>query len=318
MADLLVLCNVTQEMRARLDGGFTYQLAKELDDVDGWLETQGAGVEYLLTDGHIGVPQNVLDGLPNLKAISSYGVGYDSIDTTITNARGLPVSHTPSVLDDEVATTALLLYLSVMRNFPAEIAQAKSGAWESEGGLGLSRSADNRKIGILGLGRIGKALSRKLEPFGSDICYTGRSKQDVPYRYFADLTEMAAEVDALICIAPGGAATHHLVNAEVLRALGPEGVLVNVGRGSVVDEAALIAALAAGEVGGAGLDVFENEPRIPQALREDPNVVVTPHIGSATVETRRAMGDLSIDNLLEFKAKGQMITPVPECAHLFE
>ncbi|WP_270725952.1 2-hydroxyacid dehydrogenase [Shimia sp. Alg240-R146] len=318
MTDLLVLCSVTDDMRARLDAGFTYQLAKDLDDVDAWLETQGAEVKYLLTDGHIGVPQNVLTGLPNLKAISSYGVGYDSIDTSITNARGLPVSHTPSVLDDEVATTALLLYLSVMRNFPAEIAQARSGAWEAEGGLGLSRSADNRKIGILGLGRIGKALARKLEPFGTDICYTGRSKQDVPYTYFADLSEMASEVDALICIAPGGAATHHLVNAAVLRALGPQGVLVNVGRGSVVDESALMAALAAGDVGGAGLDVFENEPHIPQGLRDAPNVVVTPHIGSATVETRRAMGDLSIDNLLEMKAKGRMITPVPECAHLFE
>ncbi|TCL01151.1 lactate dehydrogenase-like 2-hydroxyacid dehydrogenase [Shimia isoporae] len=318
MADLLVLCNVTDEMRTRLDGGFEYQLAKDLEDVDAWMETQGAAVEYLLTDGHLGVPQNILAGLPNLKAISSYGVGYDSIDTTVTNARGLPVSHTPSVLDDEVATTALLLYLSVMRNFPAEVAHAASGAWERDGGLGLSRSADNRKIGILGLGRIGKAFARKMEPFNADICYTGRSRQDVPYRYFADLAEMAAEVDALVCIAPGGPATHHLVNSEVLRALGPEGVLVNVGRGSVVNEVALVAALDAGEVGGAGLDVFENEPHIPQALRQNPNVVVTPHIGSATVETRRAMGDLSIDNLLEFKARGRMITPVPECSHLFE
>lgn len=318
MADLLVICSITPEMRAALDSNFDLVLASEMDDLESWLSRHGPEISYVLTDGHLGVPQNILASAPNVKAISSYGVGYDSIDTKLTNAKGIPVSHTPSVLDDEVATTALLLYLSVLRNFVAQANHARAGLWESEGGLPLARSADNRKIGILGLGRIGKALAQKLEPFKADISYCGRSKQDVPYTFYADLKQMAKAVDTLICIAPGGASTHHIVNGDVMAALGADGVLVNVGRGSVVDEAALIAALQSGALGAAGLDVFENEPHIPAELREMPNVVVTPHIGSATVETRRAMGQLSVDNLVEHKNSGKMLTPVPECAHLFE
>lgn len=317
MADLLVICSITDEMRLRLDAVFQPVLLSDLSDPMVWLETNGADIEYVLTDGHLGVSTDILSRLPNIKAVSSYGVGYDGIDTEETNARGIPVAHTPSVLDEEVATTALLLYLSVLRNFPAQVTHARAGHWESKGNLPLSRSADGRKIGILGLGRIGKALARKLEPFGAEISYCGRSKQDVPFTYHQDISEMASSVDALICVAPGGAATHHMVNAEVLKALGADGILVNVGRGSVVDEEALIDALGAGTIAGAGLDVFEYEPHIPEALRSMPNVVVTPHIGSATEETRRAMGNLSVDNLIKHKSTGTMITPVPECAHLF-
>ncbi|MFY0618976.1 2-hydroxyacid dehydrogenase [Shimia sp.] len=317
MADLMVLCSTTPEMQLRLSGAFDVVYEHDLPDVPTWLDEHGEDIRYILTDGHLGLPSEVLSRVPNLKAVSSYGVGYDAIDTGKTNARGIPVSHTPSVLDEEVATTALLLYLSVMRGFVTQANHAKAGRWETQGGLPLTRSADGRKIGILGLGRIGKALARKLAPFGAEISYCGRSMQDNDYQYFASLTEMARHVDVLICIAPGGASTHHIVNADVMAALGANGVLINVGRGSIVDEIALASALNSGTLGGAGLDVFENEPYIPKTLREMPNVVVTPHIGSATIETRRAMGALAVDNIVEHKASGKMHTPVPECIHLF-
>lgn len=312
MADLLVICPTTEEMRAQIADQFAPAYWRDLEDQDDWLHRHGAEVHYVLTDGHLGVPQALLNGLPNLRAISSYGVGYDAIDTDATTARGVPVSHTPNVLNDEVATTALMLFIATWRNLEAELSHARSGAWAKEGNLPLSRAADGQTVGILGLGRIGKALADKLQPFGTTVLYHGRSKQDVPYEFFPDLVEMAKVCDTLISIAPGGAATHHLINADVMTALGPDGCLINVGRGSVVDEVALIDALESGRLGRAGLDVFEDEPRIPEALRAMPNVLMTPHIGSATVETRRAMGELSIQNLIQHKSGNGLVTPVPE------
>jgi lactate dehydrogenase-like 2-hydroxyacid dehydrogenase len=193
---------------------------------------------------------------------------------------------------------------------------AHSGKWAKTGNLPLSRSVDNRTIGILGLGRIGMEITRKLAPFNPTILYHTRTKRDVEFTYYDDLTAMARDADVLISIAPGGASTHHLINAEVLEALGPEGVLINVGRGSVVDEVALITALETGKLGAAGLDVFEDEPNVPAALRAMSNVVLTPHVGSATVETRDAMAQLAVDNLLQHSKDGTVISPVPECAGL--
>lgn len=310
--ELLVLCSTTDHMRSRLSEAFAFANLRDQADELAWLSDHGASIRYVLTDGHIGVPADILERLPNLVLISSNGVGYDGIDTDAASRRGIPVCHTPNVLNEEVATTALLLFLACWRNFEAEMANARSGRWGTEGALDLSRTADNRTIGILGLGRIGKALARKLAPFNPDLHYCGRSKQDVPYRYHASLVEMAEACDTVISVAPGGPETQHLVNAEVIEAIGPEGVLINVGRGSVVDERALIRALQAEQLRGAGLDVFEDEPRIPDALRELPNVVLTPHVGSATVETRRAMGDLAIDNLIAHKAGEPLLSPVPE------
>jgi lactate dehydrogenase-like 2-hydroxyacid dehydrogenase len=179
--------------------------------------------------------------------------------------------------------------------------------------MALSRSADHRRVGILGLGRIGLALARKLEPFHADISYHNRTRRDVPYRYCLDLVKMAAESEVLFVVTPGGSETHSLVNREVIDALGPDGMLVNVSRGSVVDEPALVAALEEGRLGSAGLDVFADEPNVPAALFSMENVVLTPHIGSATEETRQAMGDLVVDNLLQHQADGRVISPVPEC-----
>ncbi len=316
MQPLFCVAPLTDVMRTDLSAEFEVRHTDDMADPLAWLAQNGAGVRYVLTDGHFGLRQDYLDRLPNLKLISSNGVGYDAIDTDAAVARGVLVTHTPDVLNAEVATTALMLLIACYRNFPAEVETARSGHWATRGNLPLARSVDNRTIGIIGLGRIGQTIADKLAPFNPTILYHGRSEKDVPYRFYPDLVEMARDADALIAITPGGAGTHHLVNADVMRALGPDGVLVNVGRGSVVDEAALVACLQGGELGAAGLDVFEAEPNIPEALRQMPNVVVTPHIGSATVETRAAMGKLAVDNLLQHVSQGSVISPVPEVSGL--
>ena len=312
-AGLLIIGDITTEMRDRLEGRLDLHDAHRIDDMAGFLGRAGAAIRYVLTDGHYGVPRDWMDAMSNLALISNYGVGYDAIDVDLSVARGILVTHTPQVLNDEVATTALMLMLASYRNLLASDAWVRAGRWVGEGHMKLSRSADNRRVGILGLGRIGMALARKLEPFHAEIAYHNRSPRDVPYRYFDDLAEMAAACEILFVVTPGGDDTRGIVDRRVLDALGPDGLLVNVSRGSVVDEAALVAALQDGRLGAAGLDVFADEPNVPDVLFGMPNVVLTPHIGSATVETRRAMGNLVIDNLLQHLADGRVISPVPEC-----
>ena len=316
MTGLLIIGDITSEMRDRLDGRLEVHDAHRIDDMASFLGGKGDTVRYVLTDGHYGVPGDWMDAMPHLALISNYGVGYDAIDVDLSVSRGILVTHTPQVLNDEVATTALMLMLASYRNLLASDAYVRAGRWPEEGHMRLSRSVDNRRVGILGLGRIGLALARKLEPFHAEIAYHNRTPRDVPYRYYDDLAEMAAACEVLFVVTPGGADTRGIVNRSVLDALGPEGLLVNVSRGSVVDEPALVAALQDGSLGAAGLDVFAEEPHVPEALFTMPNVVLTPHIGSATVETRRAMGNLVVDNLLQHLADGRVISPVPECRDL--
>ncbi len=274
------------------------------------------GSEFAAIATMRGVPDDVLARLPNLKVISCFGVGYDNIDAATAASRGILVAHTPDVLNDEVADTAIMLWLAVSKDLLPSERWARSGAWEAKGAYPLAHTVRGRNVGILGLGRIGQTIARMTEMFGAEVHYHCRSRKGVPYHYFDDLADMARQVDVLFVITPGGEGTRHLVNAEVLDALGPEGVLINVARGSVVDEAALVAALDGGRLGAAGLDVFEDEPRIPDALKKMENVVLLPHIGSATVETRQAMGDLVCDNLDAWLAEGRVVTPVPECLQL--
>lgn len=307
MTELLQIGGITDRMKDRLSTAFDI---RQLDDFD------AARITHVVTNGHDGVPPDLMAQLTNLKMISVYGVGYDAVDATAAAARGVVVTHTPNVLNNEVATTAVLLILACYRELVRDHEYVRSGGWETEGNAPLTRSADNQKVGILGLGRIGQAIADKLGPWSPEISYHTRSPKDVPYRYFDNLVDMAKHVDVLICITPGGPSTNKLVNAEVMRALGAGGTLINVSRGSVVDEAALIEALQSGALGWAGLDVFEDEPRVPQALRELPNVVLLPHAGSATVETRAAMGDLTVDNLLQHLKDGSVLTAVPECKDL--
>lgn len=261
-----------------------------------------------------------LDRFPALEIIANFGVGYDTIDAETCAARGVMVTNTPDVLTEEVADTALGLMIMTVREFGAAERYVRAGRWAADGPYPLTRgSLIGRTLGIVGLGRIGKAIAARAEAFGLKIAYHGRSRQaDVTYDYHPIVEALAEACDILMLVAPGGAETRHMVNRRVLEALGPQGVLINVGRGSLVDEEALIAALANGTILSAGLDVFEDEPHVPQALLTMENVVVLPHVGSASVLTRDAMGALVADNLLSWFETGRPITPVAECAGLLK
>jgi len=260
----------------------------------------------------------VIDALPNLRIVSSFGVGYDHVDAAHAARRGVIVTHTPHVLDDEVADTAIGLLLNTLRELPRAEAWLRDGKWRSHGNYPLTpMTLRGRTIGIFGLGRIGLAVARRLEGFGVAIHYHNRSQRtDVTYPYHASLADLAAACDTLVSVAPGTPETRHAIDATILERLGPDGVLINVGRGSVVDETALANALHAGTIAAAGLDVFEDEPNVPQALLDAPNTSLLPHVASASVATRRAMGQLVIDNLAAWFADGAPLTPVPESAGL--
>ncbi|MBM7066827.1 2-hydroxyacid dehydrogenase [Actibacterium sp. 188UL27-1] len=315
--EMLLIGGATPRMMDRFAADFdkVHELSK-VDNRTTFLAEQGEGITAVATNGHDGVAPDIMKALPNLKIISGYGVGYDAIDTDTAVARGIVVTHTPNVLNDEVANTAVMMMLTLYREFLRDEAYVRAGRWHVEGNAPISRSPSNRTVGILGLGRIGETIANKLKAFDATIVYHSRNPKEVDYTYYGDLTKMAADVDVLIVITPGGSATNKLVNREVLNALGPDGTLINVSRGSVVDEAELVLALQEGRLGYAGLDVFEAEPKVPEALLTMPNVVLLPHVGSATVETRQAMGDLVCDNLTQFLKDGTTISPVPECAHL--
>ncbi|MFT4962026.1 MAG: lactate dehydrogenase-like 2-hydroxyacid dehydrogenase [Paracoccaceae bacterium] len=314
--NLLMIGNGTDRMMARLNADFTPHLLGEIDDLAAFLAKTGPSVEYVMTNGHAGLRADIMDNLPNLKVISSYGVGYDAIDTDACAARGIVVTHTPGVLNDEVANTAIMLWLAASRRLVQADNYLRAGRWLAEGAYPLTRSVQDRTVGILGLGRIGQAIADRLGVFNATIVYHSRTKKDIAYRYYDDLTAMAADCDVLICITPGGEETRGIVNTEVMNALGSEGILINVARGSVVDEPAMVSALQDGRLGGAGLDVFDKEPVVPEALFAMDNVVLQPHVASGTVETRQAMGDLTCDNLIQFKTDGTTVSAVPECAHL--
>jgi lactate dehydrogenase-like 2-hydroxyacid dehydrogenase len=256
--------------------------------------------------------------LPNLRIIASFGVGYDAVDAKHAGARGVMVTNTPDVLTEEVADTALGLLLNTVRELPKAEAWLRAGKWVSEGNYPLTRmSLRGRKAGIFGMGRIGLAIARRLEAFGLPVSYHNRSKvENVAYTWHPTLIDLARSVDTLISVAPGGASTEKAVGREVLEALGPDGVFVNIGRGSTVDEDALAAALADGTIRAAGLDVFRREPHVPEALLAAGNASLLPHVGSASVQTRQAMADLVVDNLVSWLSAGRPLTPVPETAHV--
>ncbi|MEL7149870.1 MAG: 2-hydroxyacid dehydrogenase [Pseudomonadota bacterium] len=312
---LLLLGSPADRYKDRLKASFAVTQA-ESEEAFAAALSEGAGIVGIAMFGHWKITPAVMDALPDLKIISNFGVGYDTIDAAEAASRGILVSHTPDVLNDEVADTALMLWLAVSRELVPSERWARSGDWEAKGNYPLTRSIRNRTVGILGMGRIGQAIAETIQPFNPTVVYHTRSPKDVPYTYVGDLVEMAEQCDVLIVITPGGAATHHLVNESVINALGPEGILINVARGTVVDEAALTAALTDGRLGGAGLDVFEEEPKITEGLKALDNVVLLPHVGSGSIETRQMMGDLVCDNLDQWKDTGAVKTPVPECKDL--
>ena len=270
-------------------------------------------IRAILASGESVVGAGLIAQLPALEIISVMGVGYDGIDVAAAKARGVVVTHTPGVLNDDVADLAIALMLAWARQVARADRFVRAGQWPA-GPLPFGHKVSGARLGIVGMGRIGKAIAQRAAAFGMHIAYTARSaKADVPHRFLPTAAALAAQSDFLVVITPGGAGTRKLIDAQVLAALGPQGCLVNVARGSVVDETALIAALQAGTIAGAALDVFENEPNVPQALREMDNVVLTPHIGSSTAQTRRAMADLAFDNLNAQLTGQALLTPVPEC-----
>ncbi|QIK74776.1 2-hydroxyacid dehydrogenase [Nocardioides piscis] len=251
-----------------------------------------------------------MDALPDLAAVANFGVGYDNVDVEEARRRGIVVSNTPDVLTDAVADLSVALVLDVLRQVSAADRFVRRGEWGAGGRYPLTREVRGSVIGILGLGRIGRAVAQRLEPFGATIAYHSRSPKDVPWDYHTSPLALAAASDVMVVLTPGGASTRHLVDAEVIDALGPEGLLVNVARGSVVDEDALVTALEEGRIAGAGLDVFADEPHVPPALLGRDDVVLLPHVGSATVQTREAMARLVLDNVAAFLARGELVTPV--------
>lgn len=277
------------------------------------LAAEGARIRGLVQGGGTATPTELLEQLPKLEIISVFGVGYDGVPVAYCKKRGLKVTNTPDVLTDDVADVALALVLMTGRGFVRLNRFVHAGDWEKRGPE-LTTKLGGRKVGILGLGRIGKAIAERVRAMGMKVAYTGRKPQDVPYEYVGDLKTLAAGVDFLVVACPGGEATRNIVNADVLAALGKKGTLINIARGSIVDEPALVAALKAGTIKGVGLDVFADEPHIPAELLAMDNVVLLPHVGSATRETRQAMGDLCKANLDAYFGGKGVLTLIPELA----
>jgi lactate dehydrogenase-like 2-hydroxyacid dehydrogenase len=268
-------------------------------------------ITVAVTSGRTGVDATLIAELPKLAAIVHFGVGYDTTDVDAAAARGIVVSNTPDVLTDCVADTAVGLMIDTLRQFSAADRFVRTGAWPSAN-YPLTRQVSNTRVGIVGLGRIGGAIAHRLKAFGCHISYHNRRQvPDSPFTYLSSPAELAAAVDVLIVAAAGGSGTRHLVDADTIAALGPQGYLINVARGSVIDEDALVDALVNGRLAGAGLDVFTDEPNVPEALFALDTVVLLPHVGSGTVETRAAMEALTLENLDSFLASGALVTPVP-------
>jgi lactate dehydrogenase-like 2-hydroxyacid dehydrogenase len=306
MGVVLQIGSITPRFDANLDAVRLW----EQPDALAFLQSRGADFTVAATASNYGFKAETMDAMPNLKAICSFGVGYDSIDVAAAKARGIAVSNTPGVLDDCVADLALALILAVARGVVSGDRYVREGKW-LQGEMPLGVQVTGKKLGIVGLGRIGKAVARRAEAFGMQIRYHNRKPDpSVPFAYEPSAASLAAFADFLVLTCSGGQGTRNLIGALELEALGPKGYLINVSRGSVVDEAALISALEGGRIAGAGLDVFANEPRVPEALLTMGNVVVLPHIGSASHETRLAMENLVLENVRRFLETGALVTPV--------
>jgi lactate dehydrogenase-like 2-hydroxyacid dehydrogenase len=279
-------------------------------DPGAFLAAHGAEFTGLVTSAPVGASGPLLDALPALRVIASFGVGFERIDVETARRRGIAVSTTPDVLTDCVADLAVGALVAVSRGIVAADRFVRRGGW-STARFPLTTKVSGKRLGIVGLGRIGRAVARRAAGFDLELRYHGRrAVPGVPWAFEPSVVELARWADQLVLTCAGGPATHHLVSAEVLAALGPEGFLVNVSRGSVVDEEALVEALVSGRIAGAALDVFEDEPRVPAELLALDQVVLLPHVGSGTNETRGAMADLVLANLRGFYAAGRLVTPL--------
>jgi lactate dehydrogenase-like 2-hydroxyacid dehydrogenase len=290
--------------QATLEAEFTVHKLHEAADKAQFLKERGGRIRGIASFGPFPVDGKVMDALPKLEIIANFGVGVDQINLQDARSRGIIVTNTPDVLNECVADTAMALVLNTLRKFPQCEAYLRAGHWASKGPYPLTTSLGGKTMGVLGLGRIGEAVANRAIAFGMKIRYHNRTKKPVPYPYDPDAVALARNSDVLMVVTPGGPETRNLVNAAVLDALGPQGYLVNIARGSVIDEPVLLRYLQEKKIAGAGLDVFADEPRVPEAFWRLDNAVLFPHVASATVETRKAMGDLQIENLrLHFAGK---------------
>jgi lactate dehydrogenase-like 2-hydroxyacid dehydrogenase len=308
--EVLELIDVHPGTTARLDEGYALHRLWQAGDQNSFVAEIAPGVRAAVTNGIVGMKGELIAALPALEIIGVFGVGVDAVDLAVARARGVRVTNTPDVLTEGVAELAVALLLAVARRIPFNDRYVRAGRWPKEGDPALASSLAGRRLGIVGLGRIGRRVAELAQALGTVICYTGpHRKDDVAWRYYDDPVGMAREVDCLMITCKGGAETAGLIGREVIEALGPAGWLINVSRGSVVDEPALVEALGDGRLGAAGLDVFASEPRVPEALLGLDNVVLQPHQGSASEETRAAMGRLVLDNLDAHFAGRPLLTP---------
>lgn len=311
MADILILSPLHSKAVRRLEEGFTTHPYFDAANGTKFIADRANLIRGIATMGEVTLGADLMNQLPRLEIISCFGVGYDSIDVDAAKERGIIVTNTPGVLTDDVADLAIALMISVARRLMVAERYLRTGEWARRGPIALATSCSGKSAGVLGLGRIGSAIAHRCEAMGLTVVYHSRLRRsDVGYSYMGDPVALARQSTFLIVACPGGPETQNLIDARVLQALGPEGYLVNVSRGSVVDEAALVKALTDGTIKGAGLDVFADEPNVPEELIAMDNVVLVPHIGSATSETRESMADLMVDNLVAHFSGQPIPTPV--------
>ena len=309
--EVLVIAPMMEIVLPQLRERFETHVLWEADDPEALVAEVGPRVEAIATDGVVGCQTDLMDKCPNAKIIGSCSVGYDAIDIAGAKERGVAVTNTPDVLNDAVAEMTMALMLGLARKIPQSDAYVRAGRWVSEGAYPYTAELTGKTVGILGLGRIGKEIALRCQAMRMRVVYHGRSEQaHIPYPYYADLEDMARDIDWLVVIAPGTPETKAIVSRNVMAALGPEGSLVNVARGSLVDQTAMVEMLISGALGGAALDVFEAEPTVPEALFGLDNVVLSPHQGSATWKTRQQMGELVIHNIQAHFDGKPLLTPV--------
>ena len=304
MIDILQLVPLRPEVQKDLEARYRLHGKADFDKV-------AEVIRGCVTNGHSGPPPEMIDRMPKLEIIASASVGYDGIPVEYARTKGIPVCNTPDVLNDDVADLAIALMIMTARKLVVTDRYVRSGEWAKKGEHPLANRASGKRVGILGMGRIGKEIGKRATAMNNTVAYHSRKPvTDVPYKHYPDLVELARNSDFLVIIIPATPQTNKIVSKAVIEALGPDGILVNVARGAVVDEEALVAALQSGKLGGAGLDVFVKEPQVPAVLFAMDNVVLQPHVGSATFETRRAMSQLVVDNLDAHFAGRPLLTAI--------
>jgi lactate dehydrogenase-like 2-hydroxyacid dehydrogenase len=307
---ILLMRSIIASAQKQLESAYVVHRYDTAPDRDALVRDVAPRVRAIATRGDYPLPGALMERLPNVRIIASSGTGYDGIDVAAARRLGIEVTNSPSAAADCVADAAWSLLLATMRRTAMFDRMVRAGKWMPDPPIFTDRVWGER-MGILGLGAIGRAIARRAEGFGMDIAYHGRHRRDdVPYRYYDTAVELAHNVKILMVAVPGGAVTHRLVGRDVIDALGPSGYLVNVSRGSVVDEACLVDALTQGRLAGAGLDVFADEPRVPPGLLALDNVVLTPHAASGTQATRDALGQFVVDNLAAFFAGRPLVSPI--------